>query len=443
MGPSGPPRARRHGLLSTRAGRRIAGLAMIAVGVLVLVIAATRPEPFAHRQTIWAKFDNVNGLGSIDRDVRVAGVNEGEIGIVKRIGDDALVELDVDDEIVLHTDAQVELRPHTLFEGSAFVDLRPGSPSAPVMSPGATIPRSQTRVYVSFDEALRVLRKPVRERLQRLFAASSGSLEGDAPKSLQRTLRAAPELTRDLGPTARALQGSHRNELEAAVAGSAKTVNALARREASLAPLAERASRTLGALDVDGGSPLERALAELPGPLETLRDRGAELTALIDRIDRLSVALRPGLSELAPTLRDLRPVLIDGTPVIRRALPLVHAVRVVLRRATRAAPDLSTLLDTLAPAQSTLADSVLPALNRKSRLGVPTYMQLISAFAGGDAALRPYQTAAQGELGTGHMFRFGTYIDPVGSATLLPCSIVAVINPDVAAQVEAAGFCAP
>ena len=86
---------------------------MIVVGLLALVVAAVRPDPFAHRHSIWAEFDNVNGLGSIDRDIRIAGVNSGEIGDVRRIGDDALVELEVDDDVVVHADAQVALRPHT------------------------------------------------------------------------------------------------------------------------------------------------------------------------------------------------------------------------------------------------------------------------------------------------------------------------------------------
>ena len=436
----------REGFLDTRRGRRIAGVAMIVLAAIVIVIAATRPDPFAHRQVVWAKFDNVNGLGSIDRDIRVAGVNEGKIGRVERVGDDALVELEVEDEITLHTDAQIELRPHTLFEGSAFVDLHPGSPSAPVLEEGATIPLSQTRVYVSFDDALRVLRKPVREHLRELVRVGSEALRGDAPESVQRTLKGAPGLTRELGPTARALQGSGRDELSAAIVGSAQTVDALARRESSLAPLAERANRTLSALEVDGAGPLDRALAALASPLETLRDRGGSITALIDRVDRLSVALKPALVELTPTFRQLRPILLDSVGPIQRALPLVHSVRIVLRRATAAAPVFEQLLAKLKTPGKTLEERVLPALQRKSRLGVPTYMQLISAFAGGDAALRPYQTEAQGALGSGHAIRLGAYFDPgssLGLATIVPCATVALINPTVAAELEAAGFCKP
>jgi len=85
---------------------------------------------------VWATFDSVQGLGTIDRDVRVAGVNVGKIGAVKREGDDAKVELVLNDDIEVHSDARAALRPHTLFEGTAFVDLSPGSPSAPLLSDG-------------------------------------------------------------------------------------------------------------------------------------------------------------------------------------------------------------------------------------------------------------------------------------------------------------------
>jgi virulence factor Mce-like protein len=424
--------------------KRLIGIGMIVLIAIGIVLAATKPNPFDHHQTIWAEFDNVNGLGSIDRDVRVAGVNEGEIGEVKRVGDDALVELQVNDEIEVHADAQVKLRPHTLFEGSAFVDLHPGSPSAPLIEDGATIPRRHTDVYVSFDEALRVLRTPVRRSLRELAVTTAAALSGDAPQSLQSTLRRAPELTQDLGPTAHALQGSGGVELQSAIRAGSVTTAALARRESSLAPLAERANRTLAALDVDAAGPLDRALAALPGPLETLRDRGAALTALIDRTGRLAVALRPALVDLAPALDQLQPILRDATPAIRRAVPLVHAIGTVLRRATSASPALVTLLDILRPTGPILAGRVLPAMHRDSKLGIPTYLQLIAAFAGGDAALRPYQNESQAPLGKGHMIRLGSYFDPEGGSGLgavLPCDLIAQLSDEAAAVLQDQGYC--
>ena len=149
----------------------------------------SKPNPFADRQTIWAEFDNVNGLGSIDRDIRVAGVNEGEIGEVARIGDDALVELEVDDDVVVHADAQVALRPHTLFEGSAFVDLHPGSPSAPRDRRGrddpapadhASTSRSTRRCGCSASRSASSLRELVLALPRRLGGERAGGAPADA-----------------------------------------------------------------------------------------------------------------------------------------------------------------------------------------------------------------------------------------------------------------------
>ena len=75
--------------------------------------------------------------------------------------------------MTLHRDATAAMRPHTLFEGSNFVDLSPGSPSAPLIEEGATIPRAQTRNYVTLDKALRVLRPDIRENLRTLAEVGS------------------------------------------------------------------------------------------------------------------------------------------------------------------------------------------------------------------------------------------------------------------------------
>jgi ABC-type transporter Mla subunit MlaD len=419
---------------------------MLLACVVVAVVAATRPNPFGDDQVVWAKFEHVNGLGAIDRDIRVAGVNQGEIGDVKRVGDDALVELVLDEEIAVHADAHVALRPHTLFEGSAFIDLHPGSPSAPPIEPAAMIERDRTGVYVPLDEAIRVFDESAREDLRDLIAAAGEATGGESVKALQRTLRASPELTEELGPTARALQGPEGVELAGAIDGAARTVEALALRESSLAPLAERANRTLAGLDLEGGAALERALAAVPGPLERLRANGPELVALVDRIDALAVELRPALDELAPTLDALQPLLVKATPPIRRAVPLVSAIGTVLERATVAAPSLVELLVKLRPSGRRLENEILPTLTRKSRLGLPAYMQLISGFAGGTSALRAYQTEAQGGLGAGHVLRLGAYFDPTGSLGLaggLPCDAIVALNPNLAAALAAAGLCAP
>ncbi len=132
--------------------RRILGVSVIVGTLLIVVLAVTRPDPFADQQVIKARFDNVSGLGRIDRNVRIGGGNAGQIGDVTREGDDVVVELEIEPGIAVHTDARADLRPHTLFEGSAFVDLHPGSPSAPLLSEGEEIPKIA-------DEQLRLARR--------------------------------------------------------------------------------------------------------------------------------------------------------------------------------------------------------------------------------------------------------------------------------------------
>jgi phospholipid/cholesterol/gamma-HCH transport system substrate-binding protein len=428
-----------------RGRRRLLGAAALLAGFALVVLVALRPDPFKHTQDIWVRFDNVQGLGSIDRNVRAAGVNVGSIDTVKRVDDDALVKLEIDPDIVVHSDAIAALRPHTLFEGSDYVDLQPGSPSAPPLGEHV-LPRSRTRVYISLDQATRVLRTSNREALRDLIRSGAKILDHGSVRSLRKVLTAAPGLVRNLGPVAQALRGPHGTELSGAISGMGATVRAVASRQADLEPLVRHAERTAAALETRGGAPLGAALRALPGPLRQLRDGGAQLTALVDRVDRLAVSLHPVVTELAPLLREGRPVLRAATPATRRAAPLVADLRTVLARVAQASGPVLDVVRTLRPGTKILAGSVLPYLDRRSRLGQPVYMQLVSAFTGATGALRPYQSLAQNPNGAGHLLRLGAYFDPQASANGFAkpsCAVIALINPKAAAALKAVGLCQP
>ncbi|MFN2611803.1 MAG: MlaD family protein [Solirubrobacterales bacterium] len=426
--------------------RRMLGAAVILAGILIVAFVALRPDPFADHSSVWVEFDSVQGLGSIDRDVRVAGVNVGEIGKVERDGDDARVQLLLDkDEVSVHSDARADLRPHTLFEGTAFVDLSPGSPGAPLLADGGQIPRSHSTVYVSLDQALRILRQPTREGFRGLLRSASKTLRGKAISGLQQTLGGAPPLTADLAPAARALTGPDGIELAGTVRGLSDTVDDLAANERQLVPLAGRADRTLAALETGAGAPLDRSLQQLPGALEQLRRTGPSLGRTIRALGTLARNARPALPELKRALKDLAPLLDRANPVLAEARPLIAELRIVLARLTQAAPALRSVITQLGPGVHTLNSSLLPFLTSDSRLGVPTYLQLLSAFTSGTGALAAYQTAAQNPLGEGHLIRLGAYLDPAGfSKTGIPsCTAVAALDPNVATELQALGLCQP
>lgn len=436
-------KAREAARIRETANRRIVGAAVVLALFVLLILIALRPNPFKHTQQILVRFDSAQGLGSIDRNVRAAGVNVGTIGKVERVGDDALMELDINPDIPIHSDALAALRPHTLFEGSDFVDLQPGSPSAPLLD-GNTIPRSQTRVYVSLDQATRVLRTSNREALRDLIHSGAKLVEGSTVSSLRRVLKASPELVKELGPTTRALRGPRGDELAGAIQGMSQTVHAVASRQADLAPLVRRTNHTVSALEVDAGAPLDRAIRALPGPLRQLSDGGPDLVKLVDEVDAFAVSLRPVVKVLPAALRETRPVMRAATPVTLAAVPVVAQLRVILTRLAAASPALEQLVSTTTPGARLLGRSVVPYLQSRSRLGLPIDLQLISAFTGATGAQRPYQSKTQNPNGAGHLLRLGSYFDPNGTVNGLAfpsCAAIAVLNPALATALQTAGLC--
>ena len=436
------------------AAKRMIGFGAIVAGILIVILGVTQPNPFKDQTVYKAEFTSAQGLGAIGRDVRVAGVNVGEIGDVERDGDNAVVEIKLDEDIPLHTDARADMRPHTLFEGSSFIQLSPGSPSAPTLEPGEMIPIEQTSNYVTLDEALRILRPQIRESLGELAEVGAKTLKGKAITGIQTTLKNSPELMRDLRGPVRALQGARRVELEGAISGMSQTVDAVAEREADLVPIAEHTARTAAALTVDGGEPLDATLALLPAALRDLRDGAPELTGLVDRLDRFSVPVADALPDFTEAVHEATPLLSKSIPVLNGVTPLIGDLRKISGRLADSSPSLAGLMKTLTPVTKTFGDSVLPVLLQDSRRGPPTYEQLLATFAAADAVFRPYQEPGQNPLGGGHVWNIGTYIDPSGPLAGLfganstgagsavgACQTLQGVNPDLAAELRTRGAC--
>lgn len=433
------------------AAKRMIGLGAIVAGILIVVLGVAQPNPFEDSTSYWVEFDSAQGLGAIGRDVRVAGVNVGTIGDVEREGDNAVVEIELTEDIPLHVDARADMRPHTLFEGSSFIDLSPGSPSAPPLEPGERIPIEQTSNYVTLDEALRVLRPEIRDSLRDLAEVGANTLRGKAITGIQKSLGNAPELMRDLRGPVRALQGKDREELAGAIAGMSRTVDAVAEREDDLIPLAQRVNHTATALTVDGGAPLDATIAALPATLRELRDGAPELTGLVDRLDRFSVPVGAALPDFTEAVHEATPLLEKSIPVLEDVTPVIADLRKISDRLGESSPTLAELMKVLDPVTQTFGDSVLPVLLQDSRRGPPTYEQLLATFSAADAVFRPYQTAAQNPLGAGHVWNIGTYIDftgpfagAFGGGTTMDasaCETLGGINPSYASALREQGGC--
>src|SRR5205085_567074 len=75
-------------------------------------------------------------------------------------------------------DARAVIRERTQLEGNEFVDLAPGTPAAPEIGDGATIPVTRTGAPVQLDQVLSVLDAPTRRALIRTLDEFGKGLQG-------------------------------------------------------------------------------------------------------------------------------------------------------------------------------------------------------------------------------------------------------------------------
>jgi phospholipid/cholesterol/gamma-HCH transport system substrate-binding protein len=137
----------------------LVGLLVILGTLFAFYLAASKHVPFiggGHEVTL--EFRSANQIAP-NSPVRIAGVNVGKVkSIDQGPADTAAVTVSLDDDALpLHTDATARIRPRTFLEGAFFVDIQPGSPSAPDLPDGGTIPVGQTSDPVQLDQILTTL----------------------------------------------------------------------------------------------------------------------------------------------------------------------------------------------------------------------------------------------------------------------------------------------
>lgn len=423
-------------ITAARSRRRILGALTLLGVVAATILLWQRPDPFASHEVVHAVISDASGLASIGADVRVAGVPVGQVTGVRRDGAHAELTLTIDPSAgVVHRDATLSLRPRLMFEGTAYVELRLGSPRSPRLG-GRLLPLSQTSAYVPLADALSVLRAPVRSDVRALAQAAATALSGTAPEQLRATLGAAPQLSTDVAAVARAARGPNGVELHQSVENLAQIAGAVARQSPALEQTATATAHTAAALETGGGSPLDATLADLPATARALRSGGAAAAEIAVRLRTLAVALEPGVADVPATLHVVRPLLRSATPVLRSITPVLSGADVALTGAHAAAAPALAAVNALSPTLHTLQSSLLGALEAKTDLGTPAYLAFLGLFAGGGGASRPF-----GPAGQGHFMRFGLrFLTGIG-LPLPPCSLLGSISPAVATALQSVGGC--
>ena len=270
----------------------------------------------------------------------------GEISNVQLHDGVALVSMDVqrDKLPVIYGNATMLLRPKTGLNDMS-VQLDPGTPAAPKLKDGATLPESRTTPNVNPDEFLAALDSDTRAWLVSLLSEGGRGLDGRG-LDLRRVLRAgAPTLEATKRVTA-ALSG-RRHEIARLVHDLSILSKATGRRDLQLGRLVDQSDATFAALGSQDGA-LRASLDRLPHTLATTRAALADATGFANRLGPTLTSLLPTARRLPATLRAASPLLAQGEPILRTKLrPLVRESRPLVTDLAPATRDLTSVTPSL------------------------------------------------------------------------------------------------
>lgn len=327
-------RARAHPPKGWRPSNALVGLLFLVAAIVGPWLAYTKHIPgTGYGFELEAVFEDGSNLPK-QAPVRIAGVTVGEVLETNRDGNDAIVRFTVTDQgLPIRADATANSRPRIFLEGNNFIELDPGSPSAPELESGDVIPVSQTSDSVQLDEITTALQQPVRDDLQVLLQGYGGALEYEptakddrtqdpavqgetASEALNDAFEYGGRAGRTSAQVSEAFRGREAHDLSRMIAGSAKTFNAFADRENDLRTLVTNWARFTGAL-ANESTQLAATVEGLEPALETAQVSLRNLNESLPSLRRYSLALADALPALPGTIAAADPWLKQARLALR------------------------------------------------------------------------------------------------------------------------------
>jgi phospholipid/cholesterol/gamma-HCH transport system substrate-binding protein len=332
------------------------GAIFLIVVALLVYFGFTKHIPFKHGYRLNAVFNSAVNIRP-KSPVRIAGVDVGVVTSARRDGDASLVSMEIEGKgLPIHEDAMLKIRPRIFLEGNFFVELQPGSPSAPVVSSGHTIPVAQTSDPVQLDQVLDALNTDTRANLQTFLIEYGAALTAkptaaedaeQAPEvrglngaqAFNKAYQRGPEALRDGAIVGQALGGTETHDLSKLFASIEKVSSELNVHEQQLGELVGHFNTFLGSFAAQAPS-LRTAVAELPDALRGTERGFAELDGAAPSIRTFALDIIPGVEAFPATATaafpwitqaqaSLGPKELGGVaPGLATAAPAVAAVTV-------------------------------------------------------------------------------------------------------------------
>lgn len=331
-----------------------AGILFVAIVGVFSFFGFTKANPFSNHFELQAQFQNAKNLKKGTSEVRIAGIEVGRIKAVEPLSKDspgALVTMEIEKSgLPIHDDAQLKVRPLLFLEGNYFIDLKPGSPSAPAVEDGHVIPITQTAIPVQFGDLLTTLQADTRKDLRTLFAEYAfKGLNGGGAEGFNQSIEFWEPAYRSSSLVNDASLGTRPGDVNKVLGGQQRTLAALVDNDDALKGTITNLNITANALareddalqaavpalrDVlTAGPPALRALnASLPSvsafardALPGTRSSGPTLDLLIPFVSQLRALVQP--SELRGLVADLRPTVPALARLNQRTVPVLAESR--------------------------------------------------------------------------------------------------------------------
>jgi phospholipid/cholesterol/gamma-HCH transport system substrate-binding protein len=339
-----------------------AGLLGIVAIVVFSYLAYTKfANPFASKFTIHAMFSSANGLRP-DSFVRIAGVNVGTVTNVSPVSSckvngttqhqcqAADVTMTIQRSgLPLHTDATFAIRPRIFLEGNFFVDVHPGTSSAPIAGDGHTFPIQQGTEPVQFDQVLTSLQADTRHNLQLLLKEYGGAVQKAGP-SYNASIRFWLPAYEYSAIVAHDALGIQPHDLSNWIAEQGPVAGALDAHPQSLQNLITDFNTTANAFARQNVA-LQQSVAELP----------KTLSAAIPAFNALNAAFPP----LRAFARALKPGVVSSGPTIDASLPFITQLRLLVQPSELRG--LTSDLSVTVPALAHLTKTTIPFMRDQVR----------------------------------------------------------------------------
>jgi phospholipid/cholesterol/gamma-HCH transport system substrate-binding protein len=286
----------------------IAAVAIFAT-VFVTYYAFNQGLPFVHRYTLYAVVNNSVNLRP-DSPVRIAGIDVGTVEGVAPFGRATKVAFTVDSSgLPIHKDATIRVRDRLFLEGGYYLELDPGSPSAPALHDGDAIPMSQTstpvqfyNVLSTFDSATRASLANVLNTLNEGFSAQPGHpLSDSGAGGLKAATGQLTPVLKDTALITRALRGTQPGDLETLLSSASQVTSTLAGSSSQLADLVTGLNRTSRALAASDGA-LGQSISGLDQTLQVAPAALAAIDHSLPPLVNLATTLDPALKVAPPIL---------------------------------------------------------------------------------------------------------------------------------------------